>query len=123
LLAASASAANWTNIRRITQVTGCAVSLLADGPSTVAVLRASGIENNPILGGSANSPALIYGIKAAICGSSIALSEYIHHRRKGHLEDRPAEIAGAAGGLIQTGVFTGMTIYNRRVLGLIKGGK
>jgi hypothetical protein len=123
LLAVPANAANWTSVRRVTQVTGCAVSLLGDGLSTAAVLRAKGSETNPILGGGANNLAIIYGVKAAICGGTIVLSEYLHHRHKGYLDDRSAEIGGTAGGLIQTGVFTVLTIHNRRVLELIRDGK
>lgn len=89
LLTTTAHAADWTKIRRISQIAGCAASML-DAATT---LRAGIAETNPILGRGAPQAGRIIGIKIGMCAGQIAYSEW-RHARYGARGERTATVMG-----------------------------
>lgn len=108
LIASSfAHAADWTKLRRVAQVAGCAASMLDAGTT----LRAGIAETNPLLGAGHPSAGKIIGFKVGVCATGLIMSEYRHARLNreiagfGHDQDVRGEKIGFVSGLGQAAWF------------------
>lgn len=108
LLPASAHAADWTKLRRISQLAGCATSML-DARST---LRPGLNETNPILGRGNPNAGRIIGLKLGICAGTIIASEWSHRQAP---EAMQREKAGAYIGMASAGLYSGLAVRNFRL--------
>lgn len=110
LLLPSANAADWTKIRRISQIAGCAASML-DARST---LRPGLNETNPILGRGTPNGGRIIGLKLGICAGSFIASEWSHRQAPAEMG---REQVGAYIGMASAGLYGGLAARNFRIEG------
>lgn len=103
LLAVTAHAADWTKIRRIAQVAGCAASMVDAGTT----LRPGIIETNPLLGRGTPNAGRIIGIKLGMCAGQIAFSEW-RHARHGARDERTAALFGFG----QAALYGAVSVHN-----------
>lgn len=108
LLPGSAHAADWTKLRRISQIAGCAASML-DARSTI---RPGLNETNPILGRGNPNAERIIGLKLGICVGTIIASEWSHRQAPQAMQ---REKAGAYIGLASAGLYGGLAVRNFRI--------
>lgn len=100
LVLSSANAANWTLIRRVAQVAGCAASMV-DARTT---LRAGLVETNPLLGSGKPQAGRIISLKLGMCAGQIVASELHRSARKDKI--------GAVSGIGQAGMYGALALHN-----------
>jgi hypothetical protein len=116
VLAFSASAANWTVIRRTAQVGACVASAM-DGFSTAAAVQAGAGEANPLLrsqSGGVNYGRLIT-LKSLTCVVPIVVSETMRRRHPERME-----YMGALGSTALAGFYSWAAVHNYGVVNQMK---
>ncbi len=121
LLTTAAHAADWTAVRRIAQVAGCAASLLDAG----STLRPGVAETNPLLGRGRPNAGIIIGVKTGLCAAQIGMAEWRHRRYESSISGFAPAAAGirtareirdertaAIIGFGQAAAFGGLAVHN-----------
>lgn len=112
VLGGPVSAADWTKIRRISQVAACAASMIDAGSS----LHPGIAETNRILGAGQPSGLRIVGIKVGTCAGQFIFAEWRTHK---HPDMRSTELPGAIVAWEQTGLFSILAARNLRAAGVV----